>query len=536
MNALFDLCRVYTSTVGTGTLSLGAPVAGYLDFAQAGVPDGAIVSYAIADAGHSESGQGTYDATAKTLTRSVYRSTAAGNNTPIALTGSAQVFITALAADFWTGGPFLPLSGGTLSGLLTLSGPPTANLHAATKAYADGLVVGLAPLASPIFTGDPKAPTPATADNDTSIATTSFVKAQGYQTGNQTITISGDVSGSGTTAISLTLATVNANIGTWNNVTVNAKGLVTAGNNVAYLTGNQTITLSGDASGAGATAIAVTLATVNANVGTFQGLTIDAKGRVTAASNQNYVTGGPYLPLTGGTLTGSLTVGSGGAIYSAGTNAAFFFQDRSGATNWAWYCNSNIARLHNGSTDVLTISNTGAISATGPITFSNYYGGSFSFGWTPGGYVHLGVNGADNYYSVIGRTDAGIGVCGLSCNSAGTAITCYLSSGGSCWWGSTANSARALKSNLSPTAFDALAAVRGLTVYSCEMRNPVDESSAHWDCALIADEVELVVPVAYQPPPTADTYEGLHALPLITTLWRAVQQLAVEVETLKAKV
>jgi hypothetical protein len=33
---------------------------------------------------------------------------------------------------------------------------------------------------SPTFTGDPKAPTPATADNDTSIATTAFVKAQGY--------------------------------------------------------------------------------------------------------------------------------------------------------------------------------------------------------------------------------------------------------------------------------------------------------------------------------------------------------------------
>ncbi|HEY7418261.1 MAG TPA: hypothetical protein VH593_23980 [Ktedonobacteraceae bacterium] len=39
---------------------------------------------------------------------------------------------------------------------------------------------GYAPLASPTFTGDPKAPTPATADNDTSIATTAFVKAQGY--------------------------------------------------------------------------------------------------------------------------------------------------------------------------------------------------------------------------------------------------------------------------------------------------------------------------------------------------------------------
>lgn len=38
----------------------------------------------------------------------------------------------------------------------------------------------LAPKASPTFTGDPKAPTPATSDNDTSVATTAFVKAQPY--------------------------------------------------------------------------------------------------------------------------------------------------------------------------------------------------------------------------------------------------------------------------------------------------------------------------------------------------------------------
>ena len=33
-----------------------------------------------------------------------------------------------------------------------------------------------APLASPTFTGDPKAPTPTAGDNDTSIATTAFVQ------------------------------------------------------------------------------------------------------------------------------------------------------------------------------------------------------------------------------------------------------------------------------------------------------------------------------------------------------------------------
>src|SRR5215831_3505676 len=35
---------------------------------------------------------------------------------------------------------------------------------------------GYAPIDSPTFTGDPKAPTPATGDNDTSLATTAFVQ------------------------------------------------------------------------------------------------------------------------------------------------------------------------------------------------------------------------------------------------------------------------------------------------------------------------------------------------------------------------
>jgi hypothetical protein len=84
-----------------------------------------------------------------------------------------------------------------------------------------------APLVSPTFTGVPAAPTPATADNSTTLATTAFVKAQGYIIANQTITLSGDITGSGTTAITTTLPTVNANVGTFQGITVNGKGLVT---------------------------------------------------------------------------------------------------------------------------------------------------------------------------------------------------------------------------------------------------------------------------------------------------------------------
>jgi hypothetical protein len=79
-----------------------------------------------------------------------------------------------------------------------------------TESNVTNLVSDLAakaPLASPVFTGDPQAPTPLTADNDTSVATTAFVKAQNYLTGNQTITLTGDVTGSGATSIATTIAT-----------------------------------------------------------------------------------------------------------------------------------------------------------------------------------------------------------------------------------------------------------------------------------------------------------------------------------------
>lgn len=47
----------------------------------------------------------------------------------------------------------------------------------ATTAFVKAVLAAYAPLASPTFTGDPKAPTPVSTDNDTSIATTAFVKA-----------------------------------------------------------------------------------------------------------------------------------------------------------------------------------------------------------------------------------------------------------------------------------------------------------------------------------------------------------------------
>lgn len=53
------------------------------------------------------------------------------------------------------------------------------------------LIGSKAPLASPALTGTPTAPTPATADNNTNVATTAFVKAQGYIKTTDTKTMDG---------------------------------------------------------------------------------------------------------------------------------------------------------------------------------------------------------------------------------------------------------------------------------------------------------------------------------------------------------
>lgn len=134
-------------------------------------------------------------------------------------------------------------------------------------------------------------------------------------TGNYITALTGDATASGPGSVSLTLATVNAGVGSFGSatavpsITVNGKGLVTAAastsiqiaesqvtNLVSDLagkqaTGNYLTALTGDATASGPGSAALTLATVNSNVGSFgsatqvAGFTVNAKGLVTAAAN-----------------------------------------------------------------------------------------------------------------------------------------------------------------------------------------------------------------------------------------------------------
>lgn len=118
--------------------------------------------------------------------------------------------------------------GGTATTVLAIGGPGAFLTLTGTQTVSGNKTFS----GSIDLTGTPTAPTQAGSDSSTKIATTAFVKALNYLTGNQSITVSGDASGSGTTSISVTLASVGT-AGTYTKVTTDVKGRVTSGATLA---------------------------------------------------------------------------------------------------------------------------------------------------------------------------------------------------------------------------------------------------------------------------------------------------------------
>lgn len=101
MAKVFNLARVTSATLGTGTLTLGAPVSGFLTFAQAGANDGDMVEYSINETAQSEKGVGQYNSAGPTLSRLFVFSSTNGNALVNLITGTAQVFCDPSAQNLW---------------------------------------------------------------------------------------------------------------------------------------------------------------------------------------------------------------------------------------------------------------------------------------------------------------------------------------------------------------------------------------------------------------------------------------------------
>lgn len=83
------------------------------------------------------------------------------------------------------------------------------------------------------------------------------------------------------------ISDLSGNSGLLRKTAVNTWSLDTS----SFLTGNQSITLSGDASGSGATTISVTLANSGVTAGNYTKVAVDSKGRVTSGSNPTTLSG-----------------------------------------------------------------------------------------------------------------------------------------------------------------------------------------------------------------------------------------------------
>lgn len=182
-------------------------------------------------------------------------------------------------------------TGSTMSGFLTLVGDPTNALHAATKQYVDSITSG----AGFNVTGGLSL-----IGTDLAVATVSPSR----------IVVN---------ASNIDLATTGITPGTYNSVTVDAYGRITAGST----SGNSPITLTGDVTGTGTSSIAAVLSNTGVVAGTYTKVTVDAKGRITTAVNPTTLGGYGIVDAVakaGSTMTGNLVLGTSDTV-SASNNA-----------------------------------------------------------------------------------------------------------------------------------------------------------------------------------------------------------------------
>ncbi len=176
---------------------------------------------------------------------------------------------------------------------------------------------------------------------DTRVAANSAVALNTAKVTNATH--SGDATG----ATALTLATVNSNVGTYNNITINAKGLATAGSNVSY---EVPLTFSTGLSRTGNTVTNTITQYTNALARGSMSLTTTGSSGASTYVPSTGVLNIPTYTLSG--LGGQPQLSGTGFVKASGTtisydNNSYYYSGNSNSTGVNWSSNVNNSLQYN---------------------------------------------------------------------------------------------------------------------------------------------------------------------------------------------
>ena len=311
-------------------------------------------------------------------------------------------------------------------------------------------MLGAAPLASPAFTGTPTAPTAGSSDNSTQIATTAFVKAQGYGTGTVTSVTAGSGLSGGTitTTGTISLPTTGVTAGTYGStssaptITVDSYGRITAASSstitpatIGAAASSITITSGSGLSGGGDLTANRTIALASQAAFTILSNNSSASAVPTAVSLSAILDSN-----IGSTQGEMLFRGSGGWVGLSPGTSGQLLQTKGAGADPAWTTISGVGTVTSvngsGGTTGLTLTG-GPITSSGTLTL----GGTLAI--ANGGTGQTTASAAFNALSpitstgdlIIGNgtnsaTRLAIGTSGYVLTSNGTTASWAASSGG----------------------------------------------------------------------------------------------------------